>query len=98
MKLSLVILAGGLGKRLGQITKKVPKALIDISGKPFISRQLDYLKYQGFQNLFDLFLAKNNLIAGPEAPRFNLSKFTIFILNFPKRNLSGVRAKYDKCS
>ena len=51
MKLSLVILAGGLGKRLGQITKKVPKALIDISGKPFISRQLDYLKYQGFQNI-----------------------------------------------
>ena len=43
MKLSLVILAGGLGKRLGQTTKKVPKALIDISGKPFISRQLDYL-------------------------------------------------------
>ena len=51
MKLSLVILAGGLGKRLGQITKKVPKALIDISGKPFISRQLDYLKHQGFQNI-----------------------------------------------
>lgn len=51
MKLSLVMLAGGLGKRLGQITKKVPKALIDISGKPFISRQLDYLKHQGFQNI-----------------------------------------------
>ena len=49
-------------------------------------------------NLSDLFFAKNSLIAGPEAPRSNLSKFTIFMPNFLKRNLSGVKAKYVKCS
>ena len=44
MKLQVVILAGGLGKRLGNLTKDTPKALINISGKPFIAHQLDYLK------------------------------------------------------
>ena len=51
MRLSLAILAGGLSKRLGQKTTNNPKALIDVAGKPFISRQLSYLKDQGFQNI-----------------------------------------------
>ena len=51
MKLSLAILAGGLSKRLGQKTANNPKALTDVAGKPFISRQLSYLKDQGFQNI-----------------------------------------------
>ena len=51
MKLSVAILAGGLGKRLGNLTKETPKALIDISGKPFIAYQLDYLRKEGFKNV-----------------------------------------------
>ena len=43
-------------------------------------------------------IAKNNLIAGPDAPRFNFSKLIISILNFLKRNFKGVKEKYDKCS
>ena len=31
-----VIMAGGLGKRLGAITKNVPKPVIKINGKPFL--------------------------------------------------------------
>lgn len=51
MKLSIAILAGGLGKRLGKLTKDTPKALINISGKPFIAYQLEYLKKEGFKNI-----------------------------------------------
>ena len=51
MKLPLAILAGGSSKRLGQKTANNPKSLIDVAGKPFISRQLSYLKDQGFQNI-----------------------------------------------
>lgn len=39
-----VILAGGLGTRLGQITEKIPKPIVEICGKPFLYYLLEYLK------------------------------------------------------
>ena len=45
--LPVAILAGGLATRLRPITEKIPKALIEIAGEPFIYHQLRYLKLQG---------------------------------------------------
>ena len=39
----VVILAGGLATRLRPITEKIPKALVEIDGKPFIHHQLRLL-------------------------------------------------------
>ena len=47
MSLPVAIIAGGLATRLGSITKKIPKSLVDVAGQPFITRQLDYLRVQG---------------------------------------------------
>jgi len=46
--LTVAILSGGLATRLRPITGTIPKALVDIAGKPFIIRQLEYLKQQGY--------------------------------------------------
>ena len=51
MTLSVAILAGGLAKRLKKKTENIQKALIDIEGEPFISRQLTHLSNQGIKKV-----------------------------------------------
>jgi len=47
----VVILAGGLATRLRPVTEKIPKALVDVGGKPFIYHQLRLLHSHGIQQV-----------------------------------------------
>ena len=47
----VVIVAGGLATRLYPLTEKIPKALINIQGEPFIAHQLRLLKKQNIQRV-----------------------------------------------
>lgn len=49
--LPVAILAGGLATRMRPITETIPKSLIEISGKPFIFYQLEYLRSQGVKHV-----------------------------------------------
>ena len=51
MKLPIVVLVGGLGKRLGNKVKKNPKPLIKINGKPFLEIVLTNLINKGFREI-----------------------------------------------
>lgn len=45
--LPVAILAGGVAIRLRPITETIPKSVVDVAGKPFVVRQLNYLRHQG---------------------------------------------------
>lgn len=46
-----VILAGGLGTRLGVLTQETPKPLLPVAGKPFLDYLLWNLKRHGFERI-----------------------------------------------
>lgn len=47
--MQVVVLMGGLGTRLGDITASCPKPLLEIHGKPFFEYQLELLTEAGFR-------------------------------------------------
>jgi NDP-sugar pyrophosphorylase family protein len=49
--IQVVILAGGLGTRLGPLTAQVPKALLPVMGRPFLAHVLELLHQQGMHRV-----------------------------------------------
>ena len=52
--MQVVILAGGLGTRLGPLTAQLPKALIPVLGKPFLAHVIALLRSHGLTRLLVL--------------------------------------------
>lgn len=50
IKNPMIIVCGGRGKRMGKITKSIPKPMIEIGGKPIIEQKIKYYKSQGINN------------------------------------------------
>jgi len=48
-QIPVAILAGGLATRLRPITKKIPKSLVPVAGKPFLAHQLKLLHARGIR-------------------------------------------------
>ncbi len=96
MKIPVIIMAGGKGERLGEVTKDLPKPMVEVAGKPY----LEHLILQLIDNGLDEFI----ISAGYKAEvieeyidklnaRLNL-KTPIKIIVEPKRFGSGGGAKY----
>lgn len=57
-----VIIAGGKGKRLGKISKNLPKSLIRIDDKPVLEHQIDLLVKNGIKEVWLLIGYKGEMI------------------------------------
>jgi MurNAc alpha-1-phosphate uridylyltransferase len=45
------VLAGGLATRLRPVTETIPKALVEVAGRPFVDHQLDLLRRHGMRRV-----------------------------------------------
>jgi len=61
-KNSVFLLAGGFGKRLYPLTKKVPKPLLNIGSKPILEKIIRKLISHGFSRFFISLHYKSNMI------------------------------------
>ncbi len=61
IRLRAIILAGGKGSRLGNLTKKIPKPLIKIKNKEFLTYLIEYLKKNKVEEFIITTSYKNNL-------------------------------------
>ena len=50
-RLPVAILAGGRATRLLPLTEQIPKALVEVAGKPFVDHQLALLKRNGYRDI-----------------------------------------------
>lgn len=48
MKPKVVIVAGGLAKRMRPVTEDIPKCLVELGGKPLIQHQIEFFRESGY--------------------------------------------------
>ena len=60
-----IILSAGYGSRLGNLTKELPKSLVDINGKSIIERQIETFRNNGVKDIV--------VIVGPNKDKFQLN-------------------------
>jgi len=60
--LKIVILAGGLGTRISELTKVIPKPMIKVVGKPIIHRIIDHFLLYGYKEFYIALGYKGNQI------------------------------------
>lgn len=89
--MKVVILAGGLGTRLSELTKTIPKPMVKINGKPIIVRIMEHYAKYGFKEFYIAAGYKKSVIK-----RFFKNKFQnwkINIIDTGQKTMTGGRLK-----
>ena len=89
--MKVVILAGGLGTRLSEYTKTIPKPMISIKGKPMIYHIMKHYSKYGFDNFYIALGYKGDVIK-----RFfkkNSFGWNINLIETGKKTMTGGRLK-----
>ena len=89
--MKVVILAGGLGTRISEYTKTIPKPMIKIGKKPMILHIMEHFSKFGFKEFYIAAGYKSNVIKKFFKNKFK--KWNINIIETGKNTMTGGRLK-----
>ena len=89
--MKVVILAGGLGTRLSEYTKTIPKPMVKIKGKPIIFHIMSHYARHGFKDFIIAAGYKNEAIKSYFKKK--LYDWNVKIVNTGKKTMTGGRLK-----
>lgn len=95
-KIYAVILCGGRGKRLKTITKKIPKPMAVINGRPFLDAVIKYINTQGIKNIILSTGYKSDVIEEYYSGRKKYGKIIISRENKPLGTGGALRLAAEK--
>ena len=91
--MKVVILAGGLGTRISEYTKIIPKPMIKICGKPLIQRIIDYYFSYGHTEFYIALGYKGEVIKRYFKKKKLNNKIKIHLIKTGKNTMTGGRLK-----
>ena len=91
--MKVVILAGGLGTRISEYTKTIPKPMIRICGKPIIQRIIDHYYSYGHKEFYIALGYKGKVIREYFKKKKKNKKIRIHLINTGKNTMTGGRLK-----
>ena len=89
--MKVIILAGGLGTRLPEYTKSIPKPMINIKGKPIIRRIIEHYKKYDYKNFIIASGYKGKIIKNYFKKKFSNKGIKVF--DTGKSTMTGGRIK-----
>tara|TARA_B100000161_G_scaffold261410_1_gene229665 strand:- start:405 stop:1094 length:690 start_codon:yes stop_codon:yes gene_type:complete len=87
-----VILAGGMGTRISEYTKSVPKPMIKVSGKPILTRIMDHYVRYGHNDFYIATGYKSKIIKSYFKLKKN-KKYNVNIIYTGQQTMTGGRIK-----
>ena len=91
--MKVVILAGGLGTRISEYTKSIPKPMIKVCGKPILQRIIDHYISYGHYEFYIALGYKGHLIKNYFKNKKIDKKIKINLIDTGKNTLTGGRLK-----
>jgi len=89
--MKVVILAGGLGTRISEYTKTIPKPMIKVGGKPIIYHIMKWYAKHGFKDFYIALGYKGKIIKKYFSKKF--FDWNINLIDTGKKTMTGGRIK-----
>ena len=93
--MKVIILAGGMGTRISEYTKTIPKPMIKIKNKPLIHHIMDHYAKYGHKDFYIALGYKGNVIKNYFKKKI-FSKWNINLIETGKKTMTGGRLKKFK--